>query len=223
MIVRKLASENDTNNPANLVPESPSRSPEIPDSPADGWWLLSNQRVSKLIMVKPRRKPAKGLSKRRVKASTGDVLGGVNLGAGIKPKWRKQQRKLMALRSHLQNQKGQLMKDALEEDTGLQREMADVGTNSYDRDWALSMISSEQNALYEIEQALTRMKNGTYGICELTGKRIPAERLEAIPWTRFTAEAERELEKRGQSERARLGDRERVPKYSTVRSEAEEE
>jgi len=130
---------------------------------------------------------------------------------------------LMNLRSHLRNQKGRLMKDALEEGTDIQREMADVGTNSYDRDWALSMISSEQNALYEIEQALSRMTTGTYGICELTGKPIPLERLNAIPWTRFTAQAERELEKRGESGRAKLGDRERISKSPTAQNDAGEE
>jgi RNA polymerase-binding transcription factor DksA len=92
----------------------------------------------------------------------------------------------------------------------MQREMADVGTNSYDRDLALSMISTEQNALYEIEQALNRMTTGTYGICELTGKPIPPERLNAIPWTRFSAPAESELEKRGELERTKLGNRKRV-------------
>src|SRR5262245_22262216 len=120
-------------------------------------------------MKKARRKPAKRRPKRRVKASTGDVLGEVNLDTKIKRKWQKHVRMLLQLRSHLSDQKGQLMKDAQEENVGIQREMADVGTNSYDRDWALSMISSEQNALYEIEHALNRTKTGGYGVCELTG------------------------------------------------------
>src|SRR5262249_45606308 len=102
-------------------------------------------------MAKIKRKVAKRVSTRRLKASTRDVIGEVNLSAKIKPKWQKHYRMLMDLRSHLRKQKDQLLKDALDEDTGIQREMADVGTNSYDRDWALSMISSEQNALYEIE------------------------------------------------------------------------
>ena len=100
--------------------------------------------------------------------------------------------------------------------------MADVATNSYDRDWALSMISSEQNVLYEIEQALNRIRTGTYGKCEVTGKPIPMERLNAVPWTRFITEAERELEKSGQLERAKLGHRERVPQLGTGSNEPEE-
>jgi RNA polymerase-binding transcription factor DksA len=90
--------------------------------------------------------------------------------------------------------------------------MADAGTDHYDRDFALGMLSSEQDAVYEIEEALNRIRDGTYGVCELTGKRIPEARLEAIPWTRFTAEAEKELEKGGALKRARLGPRETVPK-----------
>jgi RNA polymerase-binding transcription factor DksA len=184
--------------------------------------------VPELIMAKVKRKSATKPtsatkpSTRRRKASSGDVLGQMKADARIKAKWRKHYRMLMDLRSHLRHQKRDLLKDALEENTGIQREMADVGTNSYDRDLALSMISSEQNALYEIEQALNRMKTGGYGICEVTGKPIPTERLNAIPWTRFTAEAEREIEKRGQSERAKLGDRERVPKFSTGQTGDEE-
>ena len=83
--------------------------------------------------------------------------------------------------------------------------MADAGTDTYDRDWALSMLSSEQNAVYEIEAAMEHIRNGTYGKCELSGKPIQPERLEAIPWTRFSAEAERELENNGMADRARLG------------------
>jgi RNA polymerase-binding transcription factor DksA len=88
--------------------------------------------------------------------------------------------------------------------------MADAATDHYDRDWALSMLSSEQNSIYQIEQAIERIRDGTYGICELTGKPIQQERLRAIPWTRFSAEAERELEKAGARKRTQLGERKTV-------------
>jgi RNA polymerase-binding transcription factor DksA len=55
------------------------------------------------------------------------------------------------------------------------------------------LASFEQEALYEIDAALKRIEDGTYGICELTGKPIPWERLEAIPWTRFSLEAQNQL------------------------------
>ena len=77
---------------------------------------------------------------------------------------------------------------------------------------AIGILSSEQDALYEIEQALHRIRDGTYGICELSGKRIESERLQAIPWARFTAAAEKQLEKEGAVTRHRLGPRDTVPR-----------
>jgi RNA polymerase-binding transcription factor DksA len=70
-----------------------------------------------------------------------------------------------------------------------------------------SIRTVEREGLQEIEDALARIHNGTYGICELTGKPIEPERLEVLPWTRFTAAAERQLEREG---RIKPNSRERV-------------
>lgn len=72
---------------------------------------------------------------------------------------------------------------------------ADAGTDAYDRDFALSLLSQEQDALYEIEEALKRVEAGTYGVCEMSGKRIPQARLEALPFARFTIECQQQYEK----------------------------
>jgi hypothetical protein len=72
--------------------------------------------------------------------------------------------------------------------------MADAATDSFDRDLTLGLASFEQEALYEVDAAIQRIDDGTYGICELTGRPIPWKRLEAIPWTRFSIEAELQLE-----------------------------
>ena len=101
--------------------------------------------------------------------------------------------------------------------------MADAGTDTFDRDFALGMLSSEQDALYEIDEALNRIRDGTYGICELTGKPIESRRLEAIPWTRFNAAAEKQLEHEGVLKRARLGPRETVAKTEATTADEEEE
>src|SRR5437762_9368839 len=82
--------------------------------------------------------------------------------------------------------------------------MADSGTDNFDRDFALSLLSADQDAVYEIEEALKRIEKGTYGICELTGKQIPKTRLEAIPWTRFTVQAQAQLEREGALRQRRL-------------------
>jgi hypothetical protein len=66
-------------------------------------------------------------------------------------------------------------------------------------------LSSDQDAVYEIEEALKRIEKKTYGVCELTGKNIPKARLEAIPWTRFTVEAQGQLEREGALRSRRIG------------------
>ena len=100
-----------------------------------------------------------------------------------------------------------LAKESAEELAGYSLHMADSGTDNFDRDFALSLLSSDQDAIYEIEEALKRIEKGTYGVCELTGKSIPKARLDAIPWTRFSAEAERDLEASNAVDRARIGER----------------
>lgn len=79
--------------------------------------------------------------------------------------------------------------------SGYGQHMADAGTDNFDRDFALSLVSNEQEALYEIEEAIKRIKNGTYGICELTGKPISKDRLLAVPFARFSVESQAEIEK----------------------------
>jgi RNA polymerase-binding transcription factor DksA len=80
---------------------------------------------------------------------------------------------------------------------------ADAGSDAYDRDFALSLLSQEQDALYEIDEALKRIEQGTYGICELCNKPILHARLEAIPFARFTVDCQSQLEKQRKMTRSR--------------------
>ncbi len=80
---------------------------------------------------------------------------------------------------------------------------ADAGSDAYDRDFALSLLSQEQDALYEINEAVKRAELGTYGICEMSGKPIPEERLEALPFTRFTVECQAQIERENMGGRYR--------------------
>lgn len=140
----------------------------------------------------------------------------------INPQWEHHFRRLMDLRAELFRRKGDLAKDAAEEQPAFSLHMADAATDNYDRDFALCMISSEQNALYEVEEALHRIRDGTYGICEATGKPIQSARLNAIPWTRFSAEAEKQLEERGAIAKTQLGDLARLPGSASAHGEEEE-
>lgn len=74
---------------------------------------------------------------------------------------------------------------------------ADIGTDSFERETALQVVGNESRELYEIEQALLRIKNDTYGICEGTGNPIPKKRLEVFPAARYCVEYQAELEKSG--------------------------
>jgi RNA polymerase-binding transcription factor DksA len=123
----------------------------------------------------------------------------------IKPVWQKFYNHLLELREQLLRQMNGLAKESAQEMPGYSLHMADSGTDNFDRDFALSLLSSDQDAIYEIEEALKRIEKNTYGICELTGKTIPRTRLEAIPWTRFTVQAQAQLEREGALRQRRLG------------------
>ena len=122
----------------------------------------------------------------------------------MRQKWKKHYRRLVDIRNHLVEEREEISRDINQEKITFSEHMADAGTDSYDRDFALSMLSAENDALYEIDQAIKRIELGTYGICEVTGRKIEPERLEAIPWTRFSAQAARELESNGEIKRAQL-------------------
>lgn len=125
--------------------------------------------------------------------------------AAVKPEWRKLQTHLLELREQLLQQRNGLAKESAQEMSSYSLHMADSGTDNFDRDFALSLLSSDQDAIYEIDEALRRMERKTYGVCELTGKAIPKSRLEAIPWTRFTVKAQAQLERDGAMRQRRLG------------------
>jgi len=156
---------------------------------------------------------------RRPKASAIDVLGNRGTVQRVRRKWQKHYQRLLELQNELIKRKEDLANAATEERPSFSMHMADAGTDTYDRDFALSMMSLEQDGLYEIQEALSRIQHGTYGICELTGKPIEPERLEAIPWTRFSADAEKRLEREGGATRARLGPREEVVKRTGATEE----
>jgi len=73
--------------------------------------------------------------------------------------------------------------------------MADIATDNYETEYTLELVGSERKLMQEIDEALDRIENGTYGICEGSGKSIPKTRLEAIPWARYCVEYARLLEK----------------------------
>jgi RNA polymerase-binding transcription factor DksA len=141
----------------------------------------------------------------------------------VKPEWQGFYQHLLELREQLVRQMNGLAQESAQELAGYSLHMADSGTDNFDRDFALSLLSSDQDAVYEIEEALKRIERKTYGVCELTGKPIPRARLEAIPWTRFTVEAQAQLEREGALKSRRLGQLGTIDSVGTsVEGEVEE-
>ena len=141
----------------------------------------------------------------------------------VKAEWQKYCQRLMELREQLHRQMNGLAKESAQELPGYSLHMADSGTDNFDRDFALSLLSSDQDAVYEIEEALKRIEKKTYGVCELTGKTIPKARLEAIPWARFTVEAQAQLEREGALRSRRIGQLGTVDSTGATEVESEED
>lgn len=74
--------------------------------------------------------------------------------------------------------------------------MAEQGSDTYDQALSLNIASVDRKLIKEIDDALERIDNKTYGVCELTGDPIREERLEELPWARHSIDAARELERR---------------------------
>jgi DnaK suppressor protein len=119
----------------------------------------------------------------------------------------RQKRRLLDLRDHFLDQMQSVAQDSLRsraennEASAVGQHQADAGSDAYEKDFALSLLSQEQDALYEIEEALKRIEVGTYGVCEMSNKVIPHARLEAIPFARFTVECQQQLEKENRGRR----------------------
>jgi RNA polymerase-binding transcription factor DksA len=145
-------------------------------------------------------------SSARGRSKTSDILGNTAQNGDFNRKWAQHYRMLTMLRERFARELQIQSETAREGVSNHAESIADAATDSYDRDYALAMVSSSQTLLYEIEQAMSRINKGTYGVCEATGKSIEKERLIAVPWTRFTAEAQNELELRGSVHRPRLGE-----------------
>lgn len=150
-------------------------------------------------------------------------VGKKNGAVKIKAEWQVFYNRLLELREQLLRQMNGLAKESAQEMAGYSLHMADSGTDNFDRDFALSLLSSDQDAVYEIEEALKRIERNTYGICELTSKPIPKARLEAIPWTRFTVLAQAQLEREGALKSRRLGALGSVDSVGTTEVESDED
>ena len=95
-----------------------------------------------------------------------------------------QRERLLALRARLQGDMTQMEDNALNKDhnqtTSMPTDMAELGTGNFDQEFTLSLLGSEKNALNQVEAAIERIENGSYGECETCGVKIPKSRLAAV-------------------------------------------
>lgn len=177
----------------------PENAESVPVKPAPA--------VKQILKELPKSKP------RKVGAVSLDDLFGYNPFAKdsvsaeeklIPQKWLKYYKKLVALKTAIQKEIDEHSQTAFsregKEETGdisasYSQHTADIDNEAFTRDCALSLLASKQQELAEINIAIERMKKGTYGICEITGKPIPAERLRDVPFTRYSLEGKLEAEK----------------------------
>ena len=81
-------------------------------------------------------------------------------------------------------------------------DMGDAATEESDRCLSLVASTATQDLIFEVLAALRRLERGTYGICEITGLPIEPDRLEALPWARYSIEGQRDLERHGLARKA---------------------
>src|SRR2546425_2580753 len=167
---------------------------------------------ARVVKAARRRKPARRSPKTRrqtTESPAAVLLGLNNRQKRLDPFIRKQKEKLLQLRDAMVDSMAGVAQGTLRsraegsEASAFGMHQADAGSDAYDRDFALSLLSQEQDALYEIDEALKRIELGTYGKCEMSGKPIPRARLEAIPFARFTVECQSQLEKQNKASRVR--------------------
>ena len=82
-----------------------------------------------------------------------------------------------------------------EESKGYSQHQADEGTDDFDRTITLQLSSTEMEVLRQVERALKKIEENSYGICDLTGEPIPKARLEVIPYATMTVEAQEKMER----------------------------
>lgn len=106
-------------------------------------------------------------------------------------------KKLEELRAQLRNTIRNVSEDvkSFEEPKGYSQHQADEGTDDFDQTISIEVSTKEQSILKQIDRALEKIEEGTYGMCDVSGEEIPIKRLEAIPYANMTVVAQEKYEK----------------------------
>jgi RNA polymerase-binding transcription factor DksA len=185
--------------PRSLGAQSVAEAASAAKADAEGYVIINGRRV-RMISTKGQVFPRKSRVTQKAEAET------IQPAEETKPiKTKLTAKELRYYRNLLMVKRAELVGDlsametaALEARMGnlsnLPIHMADIGTDTYDQDFILGLAEKERQRLVEIDDALRRISDKTYGICQMTGKPIPKTRLNAKPWAKYTIEAARALE-----------------------------
>lgn len=110
-------------------------------------------------------------------------------------RFKKRLEELRKQMTHLIRDTSEDAKRSSDETKGYSQHQADEGTDDFNRTVSLEVTSKEFGILRQIERALDKINEGTYGICDITGEEIPLARLEAIPYANMTVKAQEKFEK----------------------------
>ncbi len=185
--------------PAPVIVKKPSK-PKISDLMPIPGKPLANLLRRPLIQSGPKAPPVKNLAS-------------MAAGAGEERKSPLSKAQLTHYRGILVRKRAELIGDvstmetqALQGNSGslsaLPQHSAEQGSDVYDQSLALDLAAADRRLIKEIDDAIKRIDNGTYGLCEITGKPIKIERLDELPWARMSIEAAREVERRSHSMRS---------------------
>ncbi|MFL2877071.1 MAG: TraR/DksA family transcriptional regulator [Pontiellaceae bacterium] len=182
--------------PAKKAPAKKAAAKKAPAKKAPAKKAAAKKAPAKKAVAKKaaaKKAPAKKSSEPR---RTGGTLSG-KIGRNkhlTKKQLKEQLNRLLDLRERVTGEILSINRDSLSQNER-DPSLSDQGTDTFDREFALNQLSSEQDILFEIDEAIRRIENGTYGICEMTNDPINIERLEALPYVRHSIKAQSELEK----------------------------
>jgi RNA polymerase-binding protein DksA len=107
-----------------------------------------------------------------------------------------ERRRVEAALENIHEENSGSLLDESGEETAFDNHIGDTATVTYDRELDYTLEENEERVLSEIDAALKRIEDGTYGTCTNCGKQIPEERLEARPWATLCIDCQRERERR---------------------------
>ena len=160
-------------------------------------------------MKSPKKRPVRvgqpAFAKRQRRVSHGKSQWNLDEEVEIPKRWVWHFETLSSLRERLIQERKDRLAEAAEPIEPHSLNQADSATDEFDHALALSRLSVDQDALYEVEAAMKRILDGKYGICEQSGQPIPEARLKVLPWTRYRKEVANRLERSGMILPSQLG------------------